>query len=188
MASKKLRILMASGLLAFAAALAGTTGAAFAGSPGPTATPGPLTVCDNVNPNIDPCCPSVVNGAVPADLQVCCVSLGVAPAVEVCPSPSPTATPTETATATATETPTECVGVDVNPDAFTTATPTVCPTAFESFQGETATAGQNTPPPTSTGANDPRNNSLPLFALLICLAFGAIGLAAAADQRRTIRR
>ena len=165
MASKRLRMLLASGLLAVAAAFAGTSGAAFAGAPG--GTPGPLTVCEDVSPNFDSCCLTAFpNGVAPAELSICCIQLvsySVVPAGAICPTPSPTATATETPTATPTS------------------------TAFESFQGETATPAQNTPPPTTTGSGS-SNGSLPLFALLICLAFGAIGLAAVADQRRRVRR
>ena len=65
----------------------------------------------------------------------------------------------------------------------------VCPTAsptqtaVESFQGETAS-----PPPTGTIGDAPSSNQTPLFALLICLAFGALGLAAVVTQRRSFRR
>ena len=45
-----------------------------------------------------------------------------------------------------------------------------------------------TPPPTSTGGSGPASNATPLMALLICLAFGALGLTAVEAQRRTIRR
>jgi hypothetical protein len=95
--------------------------------------------------------------------------------------------PTEAPTSTPVATPTECVvGVA---DAAAVATDTSCPTPFESFQGETATPGQTTtPPPTSTDGNDPGNNSTPLFALLIWLAFGGLGFAAVEMQRRSIRR
>jgi hypothetical protein len=54
---------------------------------------------------------------------------------------------------------------------------------------ETATpASSATPPPTSTGSNGSSGSSTPLFALLICLAFGGLGLAAVEAQRRSIRR
>lgn len=79
----------------------------------------------------------------------------------------------------------------VAPTVLPTTGPTddVTPTPFESFQGETATAGQTTtPPPTSTGSNGPINSSTPLFALLICLAFGGLALIAVDAQRRSIRR
>lgn len=183
MASKKLRLLMASGLLAVAAAFAGTSGAAMANPP----------VCDNVGPNVDSCCPpSITFTVVPAEPILC---PSASPSETATPTETATATPTETATATETPTetptptptPTGCAVIGAGPGAVVTPTPTVCPTAFESFQGETATA-VNTPPPTTTGGNGSGNNSLPLFALLICLAFGAIGLAAVTDQRRSIRR
>jgi hypothetical protein len=62
-------------------------------------------------------------------------------------------------------------------------------TPFQSFQGETATPGQTTtPPPTTTGGGSSGNSSTPLFALLIALAFGGLGLAAVEAQRRSIRR
>jgi hypothetical protein len=65
----------------------------------------------------------------------------------------------------------------------------VTETPFESFQGETATPAQSmTPPPTSTGGGDSGNSSTPLFALMICLAFGGLGIAAAQAQRRIVRR
>jgi hypothetical protein len=41
-------------------------------------------------------------------------------------------------------------------------------------------------PPTSTGSG-PGDGSAPLFALLICLAFGGLGLLAVQAQRRTMR-
>ncbi len=53
---------------------------------------------------------------------------------------------------------------------------------------ETATPGSSTtPPPTSSGSNGSSGSSTPLFALLICLAFGGLGLLAAQAQRRTLR-
>ena len=44
-----------------------------------------------------------------------------------------------------------------------------------------------TPPPTGAGSDRSSNNSTPLFALLICLAFGGLGLLAVQVQRRAIR-
>ena len=62
-------------------------------------------------------------------------------------------------------------------------------TPFQSFQGETATPGGTmTPPPTGAGSERSSNNSTPLFALLICLAFGGLCLVAVEAQRRSIRR
>ena len=70
-----------------------------------------------------------------------------------------------------------------------TATPTPTPTPFQTVLAETATpASSATPPPTSTGSNGSSGSSTPLFALLICLAFGGLGLAAVEAQRRSIRR
>ena len=91
------------------------------------------------------------------------------------PTPTPTHTPTPTAT----------------PTTPPTTPPTVAPTEtpFESFLGETATPrGVVTPPPTSTGSDGSSSNSTPLFALLISLAFGGLGLAAVQAQRRSIHR
>ena len=93
------------------------------------------------------------------------------------PTPAPTATPTEAPTATPTEAP--------------TATPTEAPTATPSsvVGGETATpVASVTAPPTSTTGGGSGNNSMPIFALLICVAFGALGLTAVEAQRRSIRR
>jgi hypothetical protein len=85
---------------------------------------------------------------------------------EACPTATPTATPTETPTAT----------------------PTPTETPFESFQGETGTPVESlTPPPTSTGGNGSSNSSIPLLALLICLAFGGLGIAAVETQRRSTK-
>jgi hypothetical protein len=86
----------------------------------------------------------------------------------------------------ASATATQCVVGDLNPAAFST--PRSCPTPFQSLQGATATAGHSaTPPPTSTGPDGSTNDSTPLFALMICLAFGGLGLAALAAQRRSLR-
>ena len=81
----------------------------------------------------------------------------------VVPGASPTATPTETAAGeTATATP------------------------YETAQGETATPVTSVPP-TNTGGG-PLGGSTPLFALLISFAFGGLGLTAVQAQKRTIRR
>jgi hypothetical protein len=70
-----------------------------------------------------------------------------------------------------------------------TATPDPTATPFQSFQGETATAAKSqTPPPTSSGSNGSSNGSTPIFALLICLAFGGLGLTAVEAQRRSARQ
>jgi hypothetical protein len=112
------------------------------------------------------------------------------PTVEPTPTPTPDATPTPTPTPDATPTPTPTPfesfqGETATPDA----TPTPTETPFESFEGETATPQQTTtPPPTSTSDGSSNGGSTPLFALLICLAFGGLGLAAVQSQRKTIRR
>lgn len=69
------------------------------------------------------------------------------------------------------------------------ATPTPTPTATPSQEvgGVTATIRTNTAPPTSTGGGSTSDGSAPLFALLICLAFGGLGLTAVEAQRRGIR-
>jgi len=48
--------------------------------------------------------------------------------------------------------------------------------------------GTTTPPPTSTAGDRPSSNSTPLFALLICLAFGGLGVVAVEARRRRIVR
>ena len=119
------------------------------------------------------------------------------------PTEPPTPTPTETPTATPTETPTATpyetfqgetatptITIDpcatgAAPDLLTAPTTDPCATPFESFQGETSVP---TPPPTSTDGGTSSQSSTPLFALLICLAFGGLGLAAVQAQRRSIRR
>jgi hypothetical protein len=90
------------------------------------------------------------------------------------------------------DTPVTGVWNDVTGTKFTVnacPTPAVTPTAFQSFQGETATpAPTTTPPPTSTAGSSSGGTSTPLYALLICFALGGLGLAAVEAQRRTIRR
>ena len=74
--------------------------------------------------------------------------------------------------------------------------------AYNGVQGETATptaAGTTiveaatgtpvvTPAVTSTDGNSSNGNTMPLFAILICIAFGGIGLLAVQAQRQSIRR
>ena len=50
-----------------------------------------------------------------------------------------------------------------------------------------SSGGTTTPPPTGTASDRPSSNSTPLFALLICLAFGGLGVAAVEARRRSIR-
>jgi hypothetical protein len=83
----------------------------------------------------------------------------------------------------------DVTGSDFTVYACASSEPTVSATAFQSLQGETATAGRtSTLPPTSTGSGPSDGSSTPLYALLICVAFGGLGLAAVEAQRRTIRR
>ncbi len=108
------------------------------------------------------------------------------------PTATPTTPPTTPPTVAPTETPFESfLGETATPTTPPTTPPTVAPTEtpFESFLGETATPrGVVTPPPTSTGSDGSSSNSTPLFALLISLAFGGLGLAAVQAQRRSIHR
>jgi hypothetical protein len=76
--------------------------------------------------------------------------------------------------------------------------PTPTPTPFQSFAGETAYPSGTmtvegatgtpvrvaTPPVTSTDGSSPSGDSMPLFALLICLSFGGLGLLAVQDHHR----
>jgi hypothetical protein len=112
------------------------------------------------------------------------------PTATATPTETPTATPTETPTATPTETPT-ATPTETPYQSFEgeTATPTTSPTEtpFQSFEGETATPFQTTtPPPTSSdgGSSGTPNSGL---ALLICLAFGGLGLTVVELQRRSVR-
>jgi hypothetical protein len=77
------------------------------------------------------------------------------------------------------------------PTAVSSATPTAVssatPTPFQSIEGATSLpSASTTPPPTSTGSTDGSGSSTtPMLALLISLAFGAMGLVAVESQRRT---
>ena len=83
---------------------------------------------------------------------------------------------------------TDGAAATIAPTATPTTAPTATPTPSQAVEGETATPrGIVTLPPTSTGSGSSSDNSTPLFALLICLAFGGLGLAAAEAQRRSIR-
>jgi hypothetical protein len=90
------------------------------------------------------------------------------------PTPTPTPTPTRSVD--------PCTTFKIL-TAVSTENP--CATPFQSFQGETSNP---TPPPTSTSGDGPTQGSTPLFAFLISLAFGGLGLAAVQAQRRSIRR
>jgi hypothetical protein len=89
-----------------------------------------------------------------------CISYNVA-VVQATPTPTVAATPTPTVAAT--------------------------PTPFQSIEGATSLpSASTTPPPTSTGGTDGSgSNTTPMLALLISLAFGAMGLVAVESQRRT---
>ncbi len=132
----------------------------------PTATPTlPPTATPTLPPTATPTLPPTATPTLP-------------------PTATPTLPPTATPTLPPTATPTESFGGE-------TATPTVAPTAtaVESVGGETATpVASVTAPPTSTTGSGSGNNSTPIFALLICVAFGALGLAAVQTQRRSIHR
>jgi hypothetical protein len=132
-----------------------------------------------------------------------CIVVGNQPAAFTTPNPCPTpfqsfqgetSAPSVKPTEEATPKPTERCETDVDlAVARSSETPckTVDPTQtpFQSFQGETAVASQNpTPPPTSTGGDGSGSSSTPLFAVLISLALGVIGLIAVQAQRRTVRR
>ena len=65
------------------------------------------------------------------------------------------------------------------------ATPTVQPTIV--IGGATGTPRAATPPPTNTGDGSSGGAPMPLFALLLCSAFGVLGMLAVQAQRPTIR-
>jgi hypothetical protein len=91
-------------------------------------------------------------------------------------------TPPPTAVPTPCSTPTD------PPTTPPTNPPTTPPTATPAQSEQGQTAKTVTPPPTSTGSSGSSNNSTPLFALLICLAFGGLALATVGAQRRSLRR
>ena len=73
----------------------------------------------------------------------------------------------------------------------TTATATVAPTANPSqiLLGVTSAPSANaTPPVTSMPSNGSGDGGTPIFALLICLAFGSLAMLMVDKQRRTVRR
>ena len=77
------------------------------------------------------------------------------------------------------------VGESAPPSASASATPK--PTLI--VAGATGTPAPSSTPPATSGTGSSRGpDSAPLFALLICLGFGGIGLLAAQAQRRGIRR
>jgi uncharacterized repeat protein (TIGR01451 family) len=61
-------------------------------------------------------------------------------------------------------------------------------TGTEQVGGETAGPNHSaTPPVTSSSGQSPAGDPSPIFGLLICLAFGALGLLAVTAQRRALR-
>ena len=77
----------------------------------------------------------------------------------------------------------ETLVIDPSPSTSAVATPA----PSEMVGGATATPRSVTPPPTNTNGG-PAGDAIPLFALLICLAFGGLGLLAVQAQRKSIRR
>ena len=65
-------------------------------------------------------------------------------------------------------------------------TPEPTPTSSASVQGVTSEP-TGTPPPTGTSSPNQEPSGQPLFAALICLAFGLLGALGAQAQRRSIR-
>jgi hypothetical protein len=79
----------------------------------------------------------------------------------------------------------ETLVVDASPSPSTSATPT----PFQRIEGETATPRRAvTPPPTTVGGGPSGDSPTPFFALMICFAFGGLGLLAVQRQRRTLSR
>jgi hypothetical protein len=76
----------------------------------------------------------------------------------------------------------------INVTAGVTAAPTVEPTELVEAATGTPVRAATLPPTSAGGKSAIGGDSTPLFALLICLAFGALGLLAVATQRRSIRR
>ena len=146
-----------------------------------TATATPAVNCPTPTPT-----PTPTKTATPTPTATPTKTATPTPTATPTATPTKTATPTPTATATATATATESFkGETATPTDPATASPTESP--FESFEGETATAHQTTTPPPTSSDGGSSNGSTPLFALLICLAFGGLGLAAVEGQRRSIR-
>jgi len=99
------------------------------------------------------------------------------------PTPEPTPTPTPEVTPTPTPEPTPTPSESIQGE---TATPEPTPTPSESVQGATSEP-TGTPPPTGTSSPNQEPSGQPLFAALICLAFGLLGVLGAQAQRRSIR-
>jgi hypothetical protein len=113
--------------------------------------------------------PSSCSGAVDPNYDISYVpgTVTVTP-VETPPTPSPTPTPVQS------------VG-------GATATPARTTTPSQAVEGVTS-APTATTPATSTGGAPGGGSGSPLFALLISLVFGGLGLLAVQAQRRSVRR
>ena len=182
MVRRRATTLLLSGMLAAAAVLTAFAGSALATSPNaPVQVTDPPFVLVTDPPTLDP-------SATPCLVEV----TGVKAAIAFCATPTPVITPDPCAVLSVAgapnapaptadcSTPDPCVVHDVAVDP--TAPPSVCPSSFESFQGQTAT-----PPPTGTSSVPSNSDSSPLMPLLICLVMGGLGLSAVTVQRRAMR-
>jgi hypothetical protein len=104
------------------------------------------------------------------------------------PTDPPTASPTNAPTASPTTAPTTAP-TPVQSVEGATATPTKAPTAVPSqgVAGVTSVPSA-TAPATTTGNNSGGGSGSPLFALLVALLFGGLGVFAVEAQRRSVRR
>ncbi|MGD0249042.1 MAG: MBG domain-containing protein, partial [Candidatus Limnocylindrales bacterium] len=99
----------------------------------------------------------------------------------------PTCTTTADASSLAGTYPITCAGAASDKYAITY-TPGVLTVVGSQVGGESQKPVRSpTPPVTSTSSDSPLSNSVPLIGLLICLAFGGLGLLAVRAQRRTMR-
>jgi plastocyanin len=81
---------------------------------------------------------------------------------------------------------TEMTAVVIVTAAIQTASPS--PTPAQTAVPSPAPAQTASPPPTSTVGDRPSTDSMSLFAMLVSLALGGLGLAILATRRRSIRR
>jgi hypothetical protein len=103
----------------------------------------------------------------------------------------PTCTTTAKASSPAGSYPIVCSGATSDKYAFNYVAGTLTVTAPRGtivIGGASGTPRAATPPPTNTGNGSSNGAPLPLFVMLLCLAFGGLGLLAVQVQRRTIRR
>ena len=128
---------------------------------------GTVTVTNGVVPNSNPI--SFSNAGTWHWQAVYSGDANNAGAKSTCNEETLTATPTATATATA------------------IATPTASSSGSQGILGVTSEPSA-TPAATNTSSNSSGGSGSPLFALLICLAFGSVALLVAEKQRRTVRR